>query len=115
MNQYTVMNILDLIDSIGENEIRKGFSDFLYPQNVEIENFIRNNAIDFGKRKLSITYLLDNADGAIIGYFTLTHKGIEIKNDSISNTTRRKLSSHAMLDADTNSFTVSAFPLAQIG
>lgn len=116
MNQYTVMNILDLIDSVGENEVRKGLSDFLCPQNIEIENFIRNNAIDFAKRKLSITYLLlDNADGAITGYFTLAHKAIEIKNDNISNTTRRKLSSHARLDVDTNSFTASAFLLAQIG
>lgn len=55
MNQYTVMNILDLIDSVGENEVQKGLSDFLCPQNVEIENFIRSNAIDFAKRKLSIT------------------------------------------------------------
>lgn len=109
------MNILDLIDSIGENEVRKGLSDFLCPRNVEIGNFIRNNAIDFSKRKLSITYLLDNADEAITGYFTLTHKAIEIKNDNISNTTRRRLSSHARLNANTNSFTASAFLFAQIG
>lgn len=116
MNQYTVINILDLMDAVGENEVRKGLSDFLCPQNAEIENFIRNNAIDFAKRKLSITYLLlDNTDGAITGYFTLAHKAIEIKNDNISNTTRRKLSSHARLDSDTNSFTASAFLLAQIG
>lgn len=116
MNQYAVMNILDLIDSVGEKEVQKGLSGFLCPPNTEIENFIRNNAIDFAKRKLSITYLVfDNDDGTIIGYFTLTHKAIEIKNDNISNTTRRKLSSHARLDSDTNSFTVSAFLLAQIG
>lgn len=116
MSQYTVMNILDMIDSIGESEVRKGLSDFLCPRNVEIGNFIRNNAIDFSKRKLSITYLLlDNADGAITGYFTLTHKAIEIKNDNISNTTRWKLSSHARLNANTNSFTASAFLFAQIG
>lgn len=116
MNEYTIMNILDLIDSVGENEVQRGLSDFLCPKNGEIENFIRNNAIEFAKRKLSITYLLlDNADGAITGYFTLTHKAIEIRNDNISNTTRRKLSAHAKLDNDTNSFTASAFLLAQIG
>lgn len=66
--------------------------------------------------KLSITYLLlDNAAGAITGYFTLTHKAIEIKNDNISNTTRWKRSSHARLNANTNSFTASAFLFAQIG
>ena len=74
------------------------------------------NAIGFAKRKLSITYLiLDDIDGEIVGFFTLTHKAIEIKNDNISNTTRRKLSAHARLDADTGSYTISAFLLAQIG
>lgn len=116
MGQYIVMNILDLINSVGASETQKGLSSFSCPLNNEIENFLHNNAIEFAKRKLSITYLLlDNADGEIIGYFTLAHKAIEIKNNNISNTTRRKLSAHARLDADTNSFTASAFLLAQIG
>lgn len=110
------MNILDLLDSVGTNEVLKGLSSFSCPKNQEIENFLHKNAIEFAKRKLSITYLLlGNSDGEIVGYFTLAHKAIEIKNDNISNTVRRKLSSHAKLDADTNSYTVSAFLLAQIG
>ena len=116
MNAYTVMNILDLVESVGEQEVQRGLSDFSCSPNKEIENFARKNAIEFAKRKLSITYLLlDHIDGEIAGFFTLAHKAIEIKNDSISNTTRRKLSAHARLDSDTNSFTVSAFLLAQIG
>lgn len=116
MSNYTVMNILDLIESVGEYEVQKGLSGFSCPVNKEIEDFIRNNAIEFAKRKLSITYLLlDNSDGEIVGYFTLTHKAIEIRNDNISNTTFRRLSAHAKLDIDTNSFTTSAFLLAQIG
>ena len=34
MNEYTVMNILDLIDSVGENEVQRDLSDFLCPQAV---------------------------------------------------------------------------------
>ncbi len=110
------MNILDLLESVGTDEVLNGISDFSCPQNKEIENFLHKNAIEFARRKLSITYLLlDNSDGEIVGYFTLAHKAIEIKNDNISNTVRKKLSSHAKLDADTNSFTASAFLLAQIG
>lgn len=116
MNNFTVMNILDLMEAIGTIELQDGLSTFSCPLNEEIENFLHKNAIEFAKRKLSITYLLlDNRDGEIVGYFTLTHKAIEIKNDSISNTIRRKLSAHARLDSDTNSFTASAFLLAQIG
>lgn len=116
MSNFTVMNILDLMESIGTNELQDGLSTFSCPLNKEIENFIHINAIEFAKRKLSITYLLlDNNDGEIVGYFTLAHKAIEIKNDNISNTIRRKLSTHARLDSDTNSFTASALLLAQIG
>lgn len=116
MSNYTVMNILDLVESVGEDEVQKGLSGFSCPLNEEIEKFIHKNAIGFAKRKLSITYLLlDDTDGEIVGFFTLSHKAIEIKNDNISNTTRRKLSAHARLDADTNSFTALAFLLAQIG
>lgn len=50
-------------------------------------NFFHINAIEFARKKLSVTYLLrDNSDGEIAGYFTLAHKAIEIKNDNISNT-----------------------------
>lgn len=116
MNNYTVMNILDLLESVGIDEVVKGIASFSCPKNQEIENFLHKNAIEFARRKLSITYLLlDNSDGEIVGYFTLAHKAIEIKNDNISNTVRRKLSSYAKLDADTNSYTASAFLLAQIG
>lgn len=95
MSAYTVTNILDLIESVGEQEVQKGLTGFFCPPNKEIETFARKNAIEFAKRKLSITYLLlDNMDGEIAGFFTLAHKAIEIKNDKISNTTRRKLSAH---------------------
>ena len=90
MNNYTVMNILDLLESVGTDEVVNGISDFSCPQNQEIEDFLHKNAIEFARRKLSITYLLlDNLDGEIVGYFTLTHKAIEVKNDNISNTVRR--------------------------
>lgn len=111
-----IMNILDVLEYDGEEKLKSRLSVFSCPQNMEIDTFLKRNALNFAKRKLSITYLVfDENDGQILGYFTLAHKAIEIRNDNISNTTRRKLSAHARLDADTNSFTASAFLLAQIG
>lgn len=111
-----IMNILDVLEYDGEEKLSDRLSTFSCPANMEIDNFLKVNALNFAKRKLSITYLIfDENDGQILGYFTLAHKAIEIKNENLSNTTRRKLSSHARLDSDTNSFTVSAFLLAQIG
>ncbi|MCI9020490.1 MAG: GNAT family acetyltransferase [Eubacterium sp.] len=111
-----ILNILDVLEYDGEKKLNDRLSAFSCPANMEIDHFLKVNALNFAKRKLSITYLIfDENDGQILGYFTLAHKAIEIKNDNLSNTTRRKISSYARLDSDTNSFTVSAFLLAQIG
>lgn len=111
-----IMNILDVLEYDGEEKLNDRLSAFSCPANMEIDHFLKANALNFAKRKFSITYLIfDENDGQILGYFTLAHKAIEIKNDNLSNTTRRKISSYARLDPDTNSFTVSAFLLAQIG
>lgn len=111
-----ILNILDVLEYDGEEKLNARLSAFSCPANIEIDTFLKVNALNFAKRKLSITYLIfDESDGQILGYFTLAHKAIDIKNDNLSNTTRRKLSAHARLDSDTNSFTVSAFLLAQIG
>ena len=53
MNDYSTVNILDMIDAIGEDEVKYILSDFSCPKNVEIEDFVKNKAVDFAKRKIS--------------------------------------------------------------
>ena len=47
-----VVNILDMMELIGEDGVKQILSDFSCPLNVEIENFVHNNAIEFAKRKI---------------------------------------------------------------
>lgn len=109
-------NILDIIENDGEIALQEDLSAFSSPVNSEIEDFIHSKAIDFAKRKLSITYLLtDVDDGQLLGYFTLAHKAIDIEESCLSNTVKKKLSRHARYDQDTGTFTASAFLLAQFG
>ena len=115
MKEYTVVNILDMLEAIGEENLSAILSDFSCPINKEIENFVWHNAIEFAKKKMSITYFLMDAEGEIAAIFTLTHKAVEIGNADISSTMRRKLSRYAQLDGNTNSYTVSAFLIAQFG
>ena len=113
---YTVINILDIIEDSGEDNIKEALSAFSCPLNTEIETFARSKAIDFAKKKLSISYIVfDNLDSQIVGYFTLTHKAIDIKGDNLSNTSRRKLSNHARYEDDSDTYSTSAFLLAQFG
>lgn len=115
MRQFDTVNILDMIGAIGEAKLKQCLSDFSCPINSEIEQFVRNNAIEFAKKKLSVTYFVVNEHGKIAAVFTLAHKAIEIGNTSLSNSKRKKISRYAILDSEAGSYTVSAFLIAQFG
>lgn len=111
-----VTNILDELALSGEAKLREDLSSFSCKKNLEIEEFIREKAIDFAKQKLSITYLIvDTDNGLILGYFTLTHKSVILNSDRLSRTFQKKLARYSRLDRDTGNYVVSAFLLAQLG
>ena len=115
MNEYKVFNILDMAEAIGETNLKELLSDFSCPKNEEIQKFVRTNAYDFARKKLSVTYLVVNEDNYIAAIFTLAHKVVEIGDASLSNSKRKKISRYAVLDSGTGSYTVSAFLIAQFG
>ena len=116
MNDYSTVNILDMIDAIGEDALSGILSDFSCPKNPEIETFVKNKAIDFAKRKISITYLvIDDDSSEILSIFALTHKALDINSEALSSTSRKKLSRFAQFDENNSSYTVSAFLIAQFG
>lgn len=115
MNNYSVFNILDMLETLGEDEVNSILSEFSCPINAEIENYLHNNAIEFAKRKMSISYLVFNDEQELVGYFTLTHKTSIIPCESLSNTSKKKLSMHAKINENTLSYDVSAFLIAQFG
>ena len=112
---YEVVNILDLIKIIGETETRRILLDFECPLNEEVEYFIHNNAIDFAKRKISVTFLVFNDKGALSGIFTLAHKAIEIDASNLSKETIKRLTRFAYFDETSQNFSVSAFLIGQFG
>lgn len=77
------INILDLIEQIGEDELNSGLSDFSCPFNKDIERFIKNNALNFARQKISMTYLVLTKQGDIAGFFTLAHKPLAVKRASV--------------------------------
>lgn len=111
-----LVNILDGLETLGEEAMKADLSSFVSAKNPEIEEFLREKAIEFAKRKISITYLItDVADGAILGYFTLTHKSIILNGEGLSRTFQKRLAMFSRLDRDTGNYVVSAFLLAQLG
>ena len=111
-----VTNILDSLDLLGEENLRLELSRFVSAKNPDIEEFIKEKAIAFAKGKLSITYILsDMEDGAILEYFTLTHKSLMVSSDKLSKTAQKRLMRYARIDVETGIYTASAFLLAQFG
>ena len=109
-------NIIEMIEKVGEERVKSFLQTFSSPLNPKIENFIRNRAIDFARRKLSVTYIVsDLYDGQILGYFALTHKAVLIPNSGLSSTSRKKLERFARLDRATGEYMASAFLIAQFG
>lgn len=84
MNEYKVFNILDMVEAIGETNLKELLSDFCCPKNEEIQQFVRVNAYEFARKKLSVTYLVINEDNYITAIFTQAHKAIEIGDASLS-------------------------------
>ena len=116
MNEYSTANILDMMDAIGEDALTGILSTFACPINTEIETFVRKNAINFAKSKISITYLiLNNATGEIISIFSLTHKPLEINGSNLSKTDKKRFGRFARVDEENGIYKVSAFLIAQFG
>ena len=115
MKEYTVANILDLLETIGEDKVNFALSEFSCSRNMEIEDFVHNNAIDFAKKKMSITHLVFDEQGQIEAFFTLTHKPSTVGDGLLSRTGQKKLSRHARLDPEIHAYSVSAFLIAQFG
>lgn len=115
MMDYEVINILDMIESVGEDTVNAVLSKFSCSRNKEIENFVQNNAVIFAKKKMSITYLVYDENGNLAAIFTLAHKALEISDKGLSETVRRKLRRFSNLDETKDSYNVSAFLIGQFG
>ena len=113
--QFTVVNILDMTDAIGETAVKQLLSDFVCPKNHEIEHFIQQNALLFAQKKMSVTYLVIGEKSDLAAVFTLTHKPLEIADCGLSATTKKRLRRFSVLDESTGSFHTSAFLIAQFG
>lgn len=101
---------------VGELALVKLLSEFSCPMNLDVEHFLKNSAIEFTKKNQSVTYLVFSKDnGELLGYFTLALKPLTIRGETVSNTTKRKLLRISELDEKSDTYTMSAYLIAQLG
>ncbi len=116
---FTILNIRDYLQNdneIGEADLKQLISDFSCPLNPDVEKFLTKNAIEFTKKNQSVTYLVfTTEDAVLVGYFTLAIKPITLSAEGFSNNVKRKLARVSELDAENNTFALSAYLIAQLG
>lgn len=99
------INILDILKKDGgEEALQNLFSSFSCPLNAEITDFLAHSAIPFAQKNMAITHFVFDEDSfALLGFYTLTTKAIEIKRSAISSKTLcKKLERHFRLDEGEN-------------
>ena len=100
----------------GEPALDRLLSGFSCPKNLDVERFLKKNAIEFTKKNQSVTYVVISVkDGGLLGYFTLALKPLTVRGKTVSNTTKKKLLRVSELDTRSDTYTMAAYLIAQLG
>jgi hypothetical protein len=118
--KYIVINIRRYLGSdnpqLGENRLLQVLSSFSCPKNPDVEHFLKSNSIEFTKKNQSVTYLVFlSSTMELVGYFTLALKPLTVRGETVSNTVKRKLLRVSELDEQSQTYTMSAYLIAQLG
>lgn len=58
MINYIPINILDMLEYVGEDSCQHILSSFVCPLNPDVEDFIHTKAILFAKQRIAVSYLV---------------------------------------------------------
>lgn len=120
MAEFVQIKLNDMLIELGESETKSILSSFVCPLNIDVEDFIKNKAIEFSKQGLAKTTLIywqsdDCKEKYFVGYFSIASKYICVSRDSVSNRIAKKLNSHGNFDDRTREYIVPAPLIGQLG
>ena len=119
-NKFSVINMRRYLNSdnpkLGESRLLQVLSNFSCPKNPDIERFLKKSSIEFTKKNQSVTYLVfDVSSMELVGYFTIALKPLTVRGETVSNTVKKKLMRVSELDEQSQTYTMSAYLIAQLG
>lgn len=119
MTGYVELNLLEMVEQLGENVVNNILSNFLCPLNPDVEDFLKRNAILFSKQGISSTYLIFASykeEPVLVGYYTLANKFITVYKENLkSKNLQRRINRFAQFDKDLKRYTLSAPLIGQLG
>ena len=121
MTGYRLVNLIDLLEEVGEDETKRILSTFSCPLNKDVEFFLREKAIPFSKMGQSITHLVYASYKKIpvlVAYFALAYKTISIPREfagKSGSNFRRRVNRFARYEPSIEAYTMAAPLIAQLG
>ena len=119
-NRYSVINIRRYLNSdnpkLGESRLLQVLSGFSCLRNPDVERFLKKSSVEFTKKNQSVTYLVfDISSRVLVGYYTLALKPLTVRGETVSNTVKKKLLRVSEWDEKSDTYTMSAYLIAQLG
>ena len=119
-NKFSVINIRRYLNSdnpkLGQSRLLQVLSGFSCQKNPDVERFLKKSSIEFTKKNQSVTYLVfDVSSMELVGYFTIALKPLTVRGETVSNTVKKKLMRVSELDEQSQTYTMSAYLIAQLG
>lgn len=118
MTGFLKVSLRKMLDEIGEDKIKNILSDFSCPKNKDIENFIKNKAIEFEKHRWAATQLIYASyknSWVLIGYYSLAHKTLIVENQAVPKSLKKRLRQFATYNPDIKRYIIPAPLIAQLG
>lgn len=120
MDEYISVNLGKALktEGVGENRIQSVLSNFSCPHNPDVENFLKNKAIEFSKHRWAQTHLvftLYKGKNVLIGYYALAINNIVIDQNALSKNMRKRLKEFTSFGSNTKDYLIPMPLIAQLG
>ena len=117
---YKQVSLRELIaaENVGEEGAKRILSSYSCPRNHDVEDFLRNKAIEFSRQSLASTHLVfTSCQGKVvlIGYYSLANKTVIIKPRDLSSRMKKRLKRFADFDPVLKQFYVALPLIGQLG
>ncbi len=116
--EYIVTNLDSLYEALGEKKLQEILNDFECKKNIEVETFIKENAIFLSKQGISKTYIVTtniNNSNVIVGYFTIANKMTKVKQDFFGGKTKKRFERFAETNKSSNMYLTYLPLIGQLG
>lgn len=119
MRGYTLVNLKELLQQLGEEETKGLLSNFSCPLNPDVEYFLHTKAIEFSRQGIAQTHLVFmpyKGQTVLVGYFTLASKMIVIPKKNVPTANwRRRIRRFAQQMHPDGEYVIAAPLIGQLG